>query len=402
MDLETYGRQVEEELLGNILPFHAQFCVDHTRGGFIGRIDNNRTPHPDAPKGLVQHGRILWSFAHAYRIYQDQTYLTLAKRANDFLLAHFQDEEEGGFFWQVDAAGQPTEMRKMIYGQAFAIYGFAEYALAAGDEQSKGTAVTLYDLLEEKVYDPEHGGYFDAFDRAWRLTPKINVDQAAGSVSKTMNTHLHLLEAYTNLYRIWPDARLRQSLQHLIKLHMARIISESSGQLGLHFDTQWRPVSDHVSPGHDIEASWLLVEAAEVLGDPALLQGVLPAALRLAQATLAAGLGEQGDILGEDPAEATVWWAQAEAMVGFLNAYQLSGAEGYLEASLRCWRFTQDNLIDRRYGEWFYGLDLDGQPLPKDRAGEWKTPYHSGRACMEVKQRIDRLVQSPKSRVRSR
>lgn len=392
MDLESYGRLVEQELLGSILPFHAGFCLDLVHGGFTGRVENDRTPHPDAPKGLVQHSRLLWSFAHAYRVYGDAAYLDLAKRAYDFLLSYFLDGRDGGFFWQVNAQGEPLETRKMIYGQAFAIYGFAEYNLATGSERGLDTAVALYNLLHEKARDSEHGGYFDAFDRSWRKTPEINIDQVPGLVAKTMNTHLHLLEAYTTLYRAWPDDELRHSLRRLIKLHLVQIIDGQSGRLCLHFDTLWQPVNDPISPGHDIEASWLLIEAAELLGDSDLLREVETASLRLAEATLSSGLGARGDILCEDPAESTVWWAQAEAMVGFLNAFQLSDEERYLEASLRCWQFTQDHLIDRQFGEWFYGLDPDGQLLPQDKAGEWKTPYHNGRACMELKRRIENLV----------
>ena len=387
LELDTYGRQVEQELLTNILPFYEQFCVDEEWGGFYGRVDNDGTIHPDASKGLVQHSRLLWTYAHAFRTFAHPIYRHLAEHALDFLLAHFWDDEFGGFFWLVDAQGRSLARRKMIYGQAFAVYGFSEYSLATGDKKSLDTAVSLYHLLEARARDPIHQGYFDAFNQAWVATPEINVDLASGPVTKTMNTHLHLLEAYTNLYRAWPDKQLQQSLQQLIRLHLVHIVNEQSGHLSLHFDTGWQTVNDLVSHGHDIEASWLLVEAAQALGETALLSAVTPVALRLAEVTLAKGVKADGGILYENPPGSRVWWVQAEGMVGFLNAYQLTGEHRYLEASANCWAFARDYLVDRHYGEWLYGLTADKRPLPEEKAGEWKTPYHNGRACLEIMRR---------------
>ena len=397
MDLSVYTGQLETELRGNILPFHGHVTVDAQNGGFYGRTDNDCTTYPAAPKGLVQHSRLLWTYSQAYHVFADPEYFKLACHAYAFLMAHFHDTAHGGFFWLVDAQGRPLDVRKLIYGQAFTIYGLAEYARATGDPDALDTAVALFRLVETTARDSEHGGYFDVFSRDWQVCPGENVDQAAGPVAKTMNTHLHLLEAITNLVRTQPDEQLRLCLARLIRLHLANIVDHNSGHLRLHFDAAWSPLNNRVSYGHDIEGSWLLCEAAEVLGEAALLQEVMAVALRIAEVTLAQGIDASGAILEEGylsgPTNRNcIWWVQAEGMVGFLNAYQLSGERIFLEASIRCWHFVQARLIDRQYGDWLWGVDSTGQPLPLEKAGIWKTPYHNGRACLEIKRRAQQLA----------
>jgi mannobiose 2-epimerase len=393
MDLQTYSRQVEQELLTNILPFHEQYSIDLGQGGFYGRVDNDRTIHMDSPKGLVQYSRLLWSYAHAYRAYREPVYLRLAQRAYEFLLDHFLDEQYGGFFWLVDAQGRPLEKQKMIYGQAFAIYGFSEYSLATGEKKSLDTAVALFGTLEQNAVDPRYGGYFDVFQQDWLFTEAINVDETAEPTVKSMNTHLHMLEAYTNLLRAWESPQLRDRLHALIRIMLEHIIDQKSGQMELHFSAEWKSLTDHVSYGHDIEASWLLVEAAELLGDEKLLAEVVQLALYMAQVVYDEGLNSDGSLRDEGQSDDRTWWVQTEAMVGFLNAYQLNGKQHFLQASLGCWQYGQEALLDRRYGEWIWGLDTNGSPIPREKAGLWKAPYHNGRACMEIKRRIEQLME---------
>ena len=347
MDLQTYSRQVEQELLGNILPFHEQYSVDLGQGGFYGRVDNDRTMHMDAPKGVVQHSRLLWSFAHAYRVYQEPIYLRLARRAYEFLQDHFLDEQYGGFFWLEDAQGRPLEKQKMLYGQAFAIYGFSEYNLATGEKKSLDTAVALFSTLEQNAVDPRYGGYFDAFQQDWLFTDAINVDETAEPTVKSMNTHLHMLEAYTNLLRAWESPQLRDRLYALIRIMLEHIIDQKARQMKLHFSTEWKSLTDHVSYGHDIEASWLLVEAAELLGDEELLAEVKQLALYMAQVVYDEGLNSDGSLRDEDLCDDRTWWVQAEAMVGFLNAYQLNGKQHFLKASLGCWQYVQEVTVPK-------------------------------------------------------
>ena len=391
MNLNDYQEQVSQELTTNILPFYAQYLLDEEQGGFYGLISNDLIVDPQAPKGLVQHSRLLWSYAHAARMLKQVSYLALAKRAYDYLLEHFVDGQHGGLYWFVDAAGRPLSTEKITYGHAFAIYGFSEYYLATGDEGSLETAVSLYQLLETKTGDFEFGGYFDAFLADWTRADELNVDEVDAPVAKTMNTHLHILEAYTNLLRAWDNKQLRHRLRALINMMLNHIVDQSRGQMMLHFSSDWQSLTPHISYGHDIEASWLLVEAAEVLGDEGLLAEVKRIAIHMAQAAFEQGVAPDGSMLCEDHDTDRHWWPQAEAMVGFLNAYQLTKQEHFLNASIGSWQFIQENIIDHQYGEWIWGLSDGGAPINREKAGPWKTPYHNGRSCLEIMTRIKQL-----------
>lgn len=395
--LEQFRAKLCQELTNNILPFSMRYVVDWEHGGFYGHVANDRTVQADAPKGLVQHSRMLWTFAHADRLVGDPEYSPIALHAQKALMDWFWDREHGGFFWMVNHRGRPLQTDKLVFGQAFAIYGLAEYCLANGDAQCLDRAIELYRLLEQHCHDPEYGGYWEACHRDWTPAPDQHVDETDLPVAKGMNTHLHVLEAYTNLLRAWDDGDLRASLQALICTMLRCILNPDTHQFSSFFDREWLPLSDRVSYGHDIEGSWLLVEAAEVLGDPDLLVQAREAALQMAYVTLEQGVDADGGLFDEgDPSGVSehtkAWWPQAEAMVGFLNAYQLNGDPRFLNASLASWRFVQGYLVDREYGEWFCTIDQMGRPHDREKAGPWKTPYHNSRACLEVMGRIQKLM----------
>lgn len=386
--LTDYREQVRQELTGNILPFYLHIAADKTHGGYYGTIANDQTIDPRKPKGLVQHSRLLWTFAYAYRRLGQLEYREAAVRAYRFLTTHFWDADHGGYFWLVDRAGAVLDRHKIIYGQAFAIYGLSEYYLAAGDQISLARAIALFDTLERQAVDPQYGGYFEAFSAGWRFSGAINVDETAEPTVKSMNTHLHLLEAYTHLLRAWDDAQLRARLRALITIMLEYIIDRQRSQMKHHFSADWQSLTDSVSYGHDIEASWLLVEAAQELGDADLLAETSQMALRMAQVVYERGLDSDGGLRDDDHSPNKVWWPQAEAMVGFFNAYQLSGQARFLHASFASWAYIQQALVDRQHGEWLWGVDGYGRPLRQEKAGLWKTPYHNGRACLEIMQRI--------------
>lgn len=393
--LQQYQTEVTQELTHNILPFYLNYVIDWEHGGFYGLITHNLTIQPEAPKALVQNSRILWAFAQAYRELGDPIYRDIADRAFHYLLDYFWDNQSGGLYWLLDYQGRPLEPIKMIYGQAFGIYGLSEYYLATGSEESLAKAIALYRLIEEYCHDSDFGGYFEGGNQNWTPLTGVSVDHVPAA--KTMNTHLHVLEAYTNLLRAWADPSLQATLKTLIQVTLQHLIDPDSGHFKLHFDAAWQSQSNHLSYGHDIEGSWLLVEAAEVIGDHELEQPVKQIALKIAQTTLAEGLDADGGLFNEgSPAGITDsnkdWWPQAEAMIGFLNAYQLTRQPHFLEASLNSWQFVQQYLIDKQHGEWFLAVNREGTPHLREKTGPWKAPYHNGRACMEVKRRLGQLL----------
>jgi len=396
LDLHQFRSEVEHEVRHDILPFHIEKLTDRENGGFYGYISNTLEVRKDAPRSLVQNSRLLWTYAQASRVLKEPAYLDTAGWAYRYLLDHFWDGEVGGLFWLLDYRGQPLEAIKMTYGQAFGIYSLAEYYLATGQPGSLDRAVELYRLLEKYTYDSRYRGYYEGCNRDWSPGGALRLGADDLDANKSMNAHLHILEAYTVLLRAWDDDGLRDKLRELILVTVEHIVDPASGHFKLFFDETWRSKSNQISYGHDIEGSWLLVEAAEVLGDDELLLRIKDVALKMAQATYDEGVDADGGVYNEgDPAGITHpdkdWWPQAEAVVGFLNAYQLSRQPHFLEASLRSWEFIKKYIIDHEYGEWFWGVTKSGVPLDREKAGPWKSSYHNSRACFEVMRRLATL-----------
>ncbi len=347
--LRATMQQAEAELREDILPFWIQHTVDKKRGGFYGQITNDLVVEPDAPRGALLTSRILWTYASAYRRYQNAAYLDMADWAFEDLTKRFWDSEYGGLYWMVGVDGTPLVPRKQIYGQAFGIYALAEYYAATGNERALEKALAIYEAMEIHSYDPVHKGYFESFTRDWKLEENVALSRVDMSEMKSMNTHLHVMEAFTNLLRVWRDDSLLERQKELLGVMMTHIISPETYHMTMFFDEAWTPKSKNVSYGHDIEASWLLVESTGVVGDAALDEQAKVLAVRMAQAVYDEGLDPDGAIVYESGPEGLVdstkqWWPQAEAAVGFLNAYQLSGEDRFLEASLAGWDFIEDLL----------------------------------------------------------
>ena len=391
--MQDLRQKVETELLSDILPFWLQYAIDDEYGGFRGRIANDRTIDPRANKGLILNARILWTFAKAFSVYRDPVYLDTARRAYEYLDRFFWDHELGGVYWMVDNKGRPTDAKKRIYGQAYTVYALAEYYNASGDAEALGKALRLVEQIESSGHDANHGGYFETYERNWTLAADQRLSEVDMDEKKSMNTHLHLLEAYAGLLRIHEDATVRLRLRELIEIFLEYIINPANHHFILFFDEEWRPRSGKISFGHDIEGSWLLVEAAEILDDPGILERVRKVAVKMAQAVWEQGLDSDGGLLYEADATGIIdsnkhWWPQAEAVVGFLNAYQLSGQRHFFDAAERSWAFIEKYIIDREDGEWFSLVSKSGVPgAGLDKAGPWKCPYHNSRACFEVMER---------------
>lgn len=397
ISLERWHDQIRDHLYRIILPFWMHESLDSIGGGFWGEISCDHEIHPEAPKGLILNARLLWTFSTLYRRDPWGEYRNLAQRAFIELVDKFWDPIHSGFGWMVDRTGVCVDDRKKIYGQAFAIYGLVEFAHVFERPEAYHKARQVYDLIERHAWDEQYGGYIEVCQADWSVASDCRLSDKDMDEKKSMNNHLHLLEAYTQFYRCFPNDQLKCRLMQLLDLFDRYIITSDRCHLGHFFDESWHPRSDNYTYGHDIEASWLLVETAEVLGDEAICHRVKDFALPLARTVLAEGLDPQGGLYYEGRAGQPTdrnkeWWPQAEAVVGFLNAYQLAGDSSFLHAAFKLWDFIETRMVDRERGEWFWRVDPQGQPdRTQPKLSAWKTPYHNARACLETMERLMRL-----------
>jgi len=387
----------KKELTGNILPFWQRQVPDPLNGGFYGALSTDLTVHNEVPRSSVLCARILWTFAAAYRHLGNAAYLETANTAYDYLIGTFWDEEYQGIYWNVDLHGRAVMARKHHYAQAFAIYSLSAYFQAGGKVEALAYAQKLFALLEEHAREPRFGGYIEGSRRDWSALADMRLSDKDLNCRKSMNTLLHMLEAYTGLARVWPEPAVKASLKELLETFMAHVIDPASGHLRLFFDDDWRSLSDTISFGHDIECSWLLWEAAEVLDETDLSTRVRTAVLQLAEAVYADGRDTDGSLfqeLGPHGINAVdkEWWSQAEGVVGFINAYQLSGDEKYLRAAGDCWRYIQEKLVDTQFGDWIKRIRPDGSVNENSfKVGPWECPYHHARLCLEMMARLETI-----------
>jgi len=388
----------EADLRENLLPYWMRTAPDNEHGGFVGMVDAKGKVRPGVQRGALLSSRILWTFSAAHRRWPDGGYLEMADRAYADLMDKFWDKTNGGLYWSIDGKGAPLDTRKQVYGEAFGIYALTEYARASGDTGALDRAVELYKLLETHARDREHGGYFELLSADWKILSPRGAGVMERSGSKSQNTHLHVMEAYTNLLRSWPDDGLRAAQRDLVAIMLDKVLSHDSWHLGLFFDDAWKLTSaDEYSYGHDIEAGWLLTEAADIVGDPGQIALARGAAVEIARVALAEGIDADGALLYEGNAGGPTnfrkdWWPQAEGVIGFLNAWQISGDEKYLRAAEGLWSFIDTHFIDRKQGGWFNALNRAGEPLPFPKISFWKCPYHNSRAEMQI---IDRMSAQP-------
>ncbi len=394
--LSSYQQEMQTEL-NAILLYWQQHTIDYKHGGFLGKVNNENIADEEAAKGVVLHARILWTFSAEYAVTHDKTHLQTAQRAFDYLLNYFRDGEYGGVYWSVNCKGEKLESRKQIYGLAFVLYGMSEYYPATQNETALQFAKALYSVIEQYSFDKEKNGYREAFARDWQPLQDLRLSVKDANASKTMNTHLHIIEAYANLYKVWQDQTLKQKIENLLYLFDEYFINKQTYHLLLFFDDEWIEQPDVISYGHDIEAAWLLLQCAEIINNKEWISVYQKHAKSIADAA-SEGLDSDGGLWYEyEPQHNQLikqkhWWPQAEAMIGFLNAYQVSGNKNYLQQSWNAWKFTQQYILDKENGEWFWGVDEAYRIMPgEDKAGFWKCPYHNARACMEVIKRIDLL-----------
>jgi mannobiose 2-epimerase len=385
---------IESDLRGNILPFWIKHVALPARASVRGRLSNDLVADESVERGALLSSRILWTYAAAYRTYGDPAYRDMAALAGHDLMTRFHDAQHGGFYWSINADGSVRRDRKQIYGQAFALYALSEWHAATGEREALAGAIALFHLLERHARDRLHGGYLEAFARDWSPIADMRLSAADQNDPKSQNTLLHMMEAYTRLLQVWPDAGLYAALRSLVGVMLNHVVDGASGHLRLFFTSDWRPTSDKISYGHDIEAAWLLARAVEVLGDPELAAGIPALVLRIADVTLAEGTDRDGGIFNLGGPSGIIddrkeWWPQAEAVVGFLEAWRVAGAPRYFEAAARTWEFIATRLVDRQHGEWFRGVTRDGRVDPAfEKVGFWKCPYHNGRMGLEARLRL--------------
>jgi mannobiose 2-epimerase len=375
-----FKREIVQDLTENILPFWATRSPDLS-GGFYGTLMFDGTPDAKADKAGILNARLLWTFSAAWRILHDEKYRLLADRAQRYFLDHFIDKEYGGSFYTVHAGGTPADMHKDTYQNAFAIYGLSEHYRATGNRESLEAAVDIFSRLVKYAYDPVNGGFIESFTREWQM---IEVKSP-----KTMNTNLHVLEALTNLYRVWKNGELKKHLQEEIDVMSHKVLNQATWHEHLFLTMDWQNLLNMDSYGHDIEFSWLLVEAAEVLGDEDILNDTRRIAVNLVNVQLEQGLDAEGAMMYEKSdghLNATLeWWPQAETVTGCLNAWQISGDKKFLDAAVRTWEWIKTHMIDYEYGEWYGGVNPDGTPQKQRvKADRWRCPYHNTRMGFEI------------------
>ncbi|WP_028911759.1 AGE family epimerase/isomerase [Prevotella sp. MA2016] len=420
--VDMMKREMQDVLENNILRFWLNQMMDYEHGGFYGRMAHDGELHPEAEKGAILNARILWAFSAAFRVLKHPEYLEAATRAKDYIIEHFIDQEYGGVYWSVDCEGNPLDTKKQFYAIGFMIYGLTEYARATGDREALDYALDLYDCIEEHAFDREHNGYIEACTREWGEIADMRLSDLDANYPKSQNTHLHIIEPYTNLLRCLKEAQAQEScdyvsaigsvlpvgisvppqtisevegaLRNLVDIFTDKILNKDTNHLDLFFGMDWTRGAGHLeSYGHDIECSWLLHEAALVLGDQQVLNKVEPIVQAVAQAS-AKGLRPDGSLIHEANLDTGYvdddlhWWVQAENVVGWYNIWQHFGDEEALNRAEKCWHYIKKQLIDYEHGEWYWSRHANGLLNTKDdKAGFWKCPYHNSRMCLEIIER---------------
>ncbi len=409
--LKTLQQEATECLTQNILPFWLNNMQDTDLGGWYGRMTGKGEIEKDAPRGAILYARLLWTFSAAYRVLGGKELLDAATMTKEYILKFFIDREFGGTFWSVTAQGAPLDTKKQFYAQGFMLYGFTEYVRATGDEEAMQIAFQLFDIIETHAWDINYGGYIEASKHDWQPIADMRLSAKDENYPKSQNTHLHIIEPYTNLLRLLQETdpeseyarKVSAAVGRLVSLFIDHILNSKTHHLDLFFDMDWTRRSTTESYGHDIECSWLLHEAALVLADKAILNKVEPIVREVALAS-EKGLQPDGSMIYEGEPDGSHfdcdrhWWVQAEAVVGFFNIYQHFGDEMALDKALQLWGYIKNRLIDHEHGEWYWSIHEDGSVnLNDDHAGFWKCPYHNGRMCLELIERIDTMLGTLKS-----
>ena len=383
-----------EILEENILKFWLDKMPDKEHGGWYGQMRGDGTVVKTANKGGILNARLLWTFSAAFRLTGKSDYFDAAKRTKEYIISHFIDKKYGGTYWELDYKGNPVDTKKQFYAIGFMLYGLSEYVRATADEEALNYALQLFECIESHSLDTVNGGYIEACTREWGAISDMRLSEKDENYPKSQNTHLHIIEPYTNLYRVCQTPQIEYALRRLINLFTDKILNPNTHHLDLFFSMDWKRMGQLESYGHDIECSWLLHEAALVLGEEEMLKKV-ERVVRLVAMASEKGLQEDGSMCYESNldtgyfCEDRHWWVQAETVVGFFNIFEHFDDEEALSKCLNCFDYIKNHLIDYKGGEWWWSCDAQGNiNQNEDKAGFWKCPYHNGRMCMELIERI--------------
>lgn len=374
------------ELTGRIIPFWNKLRDDEN-GGFYGFMNNSLEVDKKADKGVILNSRILWFYSMAYKTLGDKALLDNARHAYEFLRNNCVDEENGGVYWMMTYDGKISDGMKHTYNQAFAIYALSAYFLASGDEQALELAFELFDTVEEKCTDDI--AYMEAFSEEWQLIDNDALSENGLMADKTMNTVLHLIEAYTVLYDASGDEKVKERIVFLLEISKNKIFDAENNKLLVFFDRELNVIGDIHSYGHDIEATWLFDRACETITDSAIEEDWKARNLLISENIYNIAF-ENGAVNNERENDKIdkkrVWWVQAESVVGFVNAYQQSGDRKFLEAASTVYEWIKNYQTDKRdNSEWWGEVDFDGNPMQEvQMVNPWKCPYHNGRMCIEI------------------
>ncbi|MGN0352551.1 MAG: AGE family epimerase/isomerase [Roseburia sp.] len=387
-------QEIKKELTEGIIPFWKKLRDDEY-GGYYGYLDYDLNLNKKAEKGCILNSRITWFFANAYTLLKDESLLEEARHGYEFLKEHCLDRENGGIYWSLNYDGTPLDTTKHTYNQAFCIYAVSSYYEASGDEEALELAMQLFSLIEEKCTDEV--GYLEAFTRDFKPESNEKLSENGVMAEKTMNTLLHVFEAYTELYRVSKDEKVKHRLEWILEIFMQKVYNPSLHRQEVFFDAEYRSILDLHSYGHDIETAWLLDRGVEVLGEELYQKRIYPITKDLTKQiyTIAfdgKSLANECDRGKVD--ENRVWWVQAEAFIGFLNGWQKEPEhEEYFQAALAEWEFIKKYVKDSREGsEWYWLVRKDGSPVEGEPIVEpWKCPYHNGRMCMEAIRRFEQI-----------
>lgn len=391
--------EVKEELQKDIIPFWKNLRDDE-KGGYYGWLSYDLALDKKSEKGCILNSRITWFFSNAYTLLKEESLLEEAKHGYEFLIKHCVDKEYGGIFWSLNYDGTPLDTTKHTYNQAFCIYALASYYEASKDREALELAFNLFRLIEEKCTDEV--GYLEAFTRDFKPESNEKLSENGVLADKTMNTLLHVFEAYTELYRVtgvlpeWKEEanEVRCRLAWMMDLFADKIYNPAKRRQEVFFDKDYNTILDLHSYGHDIETAWLIDRGVEVLGEEAYEEKMSPITQALTEQIYRVAF--DGHSLANEcdrgvVNENRIWWVQAETVVGFLNGYEKTPEHSeYRDAALAVWEFIKEHVVDQRSGsEWFWEVRADGTPIEGRPIVEpWKCPYHNGRMCIEVMKRI--------------